>query len=75
MRTLDFNTKLHRAENLESHLKKIIDPYNQYDVLGLYRKWLDENKILAETEDGWPTEEAYQKTNIDAFCNQFLSNP
>ena len=51
---------------LERHLiQRTGDTY--HDLLGEYRTWLDKRGITAETEYGWPTEQAYDDENINAF--------
>ncbi len=41
------------------------------DFLCDYRKWLDRNKISAETEHGWPTENVFSATNVNAYLSEW----
>lgn len=54
-----------RAEALERKFHKELHGHD-IDWLSEYREWLDENGIPSET-DGWPSEQAYNETNIGNF--------
>lgn len=58
--------KLKRAESLQKQLEHATCNF-RVDWLQKYRWWLDENKIPAEGEDGYPTEEVYDEKNILDF--------
>lgn len=63
-------SKLKKADELRLLLHKKLD--NNYDVLSVYRAWLDTNKINAEDECGYPSEQAYDIENINAFVKEML---
>jgi len=66
----DTEIKMARANRLKEELESKL---TVRDVLSEYRKWLDRNGIPAETTDGWPTEHAYNKDNINAFLTDMLN--
>ena len=57
---------MERIDDLRHRLEGVFGGYN--DVLGDFRSWLDENKIDAETHNGFPTEIAYK--NVDRYIKE-----
>jgi hypothetical protein len=43
------------------------------DHLGKYHLWLTRHGIKPETEWGWFTEESFDDTNINAYCNDYVN--
>ena len=60
------------AFRLEKRLEDEMGTGNRIDVLGRYRRWMDDKDIPAETEWGWSTSEVYQEENIKAFVRDWL---
>jgi len=56
---------------LEKVLQEKTEKGKQYDLLGIYHKWLTDNDIPAETEWGWASTQAFEDANIDRFCEWF----
>jgi hypothetical protein len=65
--------KLARADDLRKALEdRIPSPFvGRYDMLSEYRHWLQKHGIPAETTDGWPSEDAYDRSNVAAFLVDF----
>ena len=60
---------LEDAAALGQHLIKLTgDTY--HDLLGEYHTWLSKHDIPPQTEHGWPTEQAYDDANINAFADE-----
>ncbi len=70
MTTQNDEARLPRADELRFDLMQRTGgtAHRSIDILNEYRTWLDFRKIPAETEDGWPTEEAYNDANRQAFA-------
>lgn len=65
-----YREKLQRADDLRVTLEGTITEKVtlRYDMLSVYRSWLDREGIPAEV-NGWPSEEAYDFQTINRFKN------
>lgn len=68
--------KLNRADGLRVRLEELTTQalLARLDMLSKYRRWLDQEGIPSEVE-GWPSEEAYDETNILKFAEKWQGRP
>ena len=59
------------AMRLEKYLDQETNDNNKHDLLGYYRKWLDNLNIVSENEFGWLLPSAYYQDNITDFIKHF----
>jgi len=63
---------LSKMDGLQKELNSRCGLSGKYiDILGRYRRWLDDQGIRSEGEDGWPLPLVFEEDNITAFVDQF----